>query len=96
MLLSLAQSSCLNAAGNALIGCWQIQGVCAVFTGLHPSTWPLPLTREGLHRAAQDPTPQPMPNAGKRAIEDAKGPVSAPYPASLCLHAALFWKRAER
>ena len=44
-------------------------------TGIHSSVWPLPLTREGLRKAAKDPIPQPMPSAGKRPAEETKGPV---------------------
>ena len=29
--------------------------------GLFPHTWPLPLTRQGMIDAAQNPTPQPLP-----------------------------------
>ncbi len=34
---------------------------CAVFAGLYPNTWPLPLTRQGLISAAQNPAHQPVP-----------------------------------
>ena len=39
-------------------------------------SWPLPLSREGLRQAAQNPVSQPMPSAAKRAAEEAKLPVS--------------------
>ena len=34
---------------------------CAVFAGLYPNTWPLPLSRQGLISAAQNPVHQPVP-----------------------------------
>jgi len=32
-----------------------------VFAGLYPNTWPLPLSRQGLISAAQNPVHQPVP-----------------------------------
>lgn len=31
-------------------------------SGLYPSTWPLPLTRQGLNEAARNPMIQPLPS----------------------------------
>lgn len=66
--------------------------------GAHPATWPLPLSRDGLAKAAQEPLPQPMPaTAGtKRAADDSKaGQVRAgarPHPrAALVLRVASLW-----
>ncbi|CAL8461761.1 g1292 [Coccomyxa elongata] len=55
---------------------WEAIGSELRRLGIHSSTWPLPLTREGLRKAATDPIPQPMPNASKRTPEDIKGPAS--------------------
>ncbi|KAK9909115.1 hypothetical protein WJX75_007371 [Coccomyxa subellipsoidea] len=55
---------------------WEAIGSELRRLGIHSSVWPLPLTREGLRKAAKDPIPQPMPSAGKRPAEETKGPAS--------------------
>ena len=42
-----------------LVSCTLKSAVYVV--GLYPSTWPLPLTRQGLAEAAQNPVLQPIP-----------------------------------